>query len=141
MAIPSPLDNTASRRVYYYTEEIAALLQQSGLGWQVVAAPVEFPCEDAHFAVLVADCRTEFPGDLRAAVERNLLRVIYVIDPNSTLAPHASQLSIFAFIQQPVPAQLLSELINAAFENLAAARRQAGSARDISCARAMKSVC
>ena len=57
--------------------------------------------------------------------------MIYVIDATSALAPHPGRVPIFAFIQQPVPAQLLPELVNAAFENLASARRQAGSARDL----------
>jgi len=126
-----PPDNAASRRVYYCTEEIATRLQQAGSCWQIIAAPDEFLREDAGLAVLIADRRTQFSPDLCSAVERNLLRVIYLIDATSAFAPQIGQLPIFAFIQQPVAAPLLQGLVAAAFENLASARRQVGSARDL----------
>lgn len=81
--------------------------------------------------MLIADRQTEFSGHLSAAVEQNSLRVIYLIDGGSAPPAELGRLPIYAFIQQPAPPELLSGLVSAAFESLAAARRQVGMAGDL----------
>jgi HD-GYP domain-containing protein (c-di-GMP phosphodiesterase class II) len=125
MAEPDPLANPENRRVYHENEKTAALLGEGGASWDVLPLPERYPEEILYPAVLIVQSPRTFTPDLRRAVEKNFLRLIYVTKDRSSLPAKAAGVPIFGFLAPPVRPVALQSLVQAAFENLSLARRQA----------------
>ena len=130
-----PVERT-ERHVYYQNGEAAALLVQQNPSWETVPLPLRFPMEEAHPSVVLGNSPAVFTPELREAIEKDLTRLIYVLVKGPTLPPEASGTPIFSFLVPPVQAAVVNSLVNAAFENLALARRQASLEQELQRVRA-----
>ena len=122
------IDSLAPReicRVYYQDEAVIALLAQRNPSWKTLPLPRKFSKEKTYPGVIIGDSPAIFSPELRDAIEKNLVRLIYVLPVGQTLPPEASGIPIFGSLVQPLEAMALKSLVNAAFENLLLAREQA----------------
>jgi HD-GYP domain-containing protein (c-di-GMP phosphodiesterase class II) len=112
------------RRVYYTGQKAARLLKGENSRW--VIAPLPNVCKDTFAsAVVIGDGPAVFSDDLREAIETNQARLIYVLDSKLGLPAEASGVSVFSFLTHSVQAASLHRVVDAAFESLSFARRQA----------------
>ncbi|OFW10555.1 MAG: hypothetical protein A3G20_05705 [Acidobacteria bacterium RIFCSPLOWO2_12_FULL_59_11] len=125
------------RRVYYQNCEAAVLLAQENPPWETLPLPGRFPAEEGHPSVVLGDSPAVFTPELRKAIDANLARLIYVLAKGTTtLPPEASGTPIFSFLVPPLQAAVVNSLVNASFENLVLARRQASLEQELQRVRA-----
>jgi HD-GYP domain-containing protein (c-di-GMP phosphodiesterase class II) len=122
-------------RVYYHSDDVAALLCVLGLSWEILPLPKRLEPDDAGGSIIVGDSPEIFMDGLREAIEQDRTRLIYVTDEDATLPQEAGGVPIFAFLSAPIKAPVLKSLVIAAFENLDLSRRQAALERQLERAR------
>jgi len=66
-----------------------------------------------------------FSSELRDAIADNRARLIYLLSPDAPLPPEGSGTPVFGFLTSPLQPAIVASTINAAFDNLQLARRQA----------------
>ncbi len=113
-------------RIYYQKGEAAALLARSDPSWEAVPLPKNFLKNKPYPGVVIACSPAVFSSRLRAAIEKNIVRLIYLIAGGAPLPPQASGTAIFGFLVPPVQAAVMRSLVNAAWENLLLARHRTG---------------
>jgi HD-GYP domain-containing protein (c-di-GMP phosphodiesterase class II) len=113
------------RRVYYTGQKAAQLLKGENSRWVIAPLPKNVGKETFASAVVIGDGPAVFSDDLREAIETNQARLIYVLDSKLGLPAEASGVSVFSFLTHSVQAASLHRVVEAAFESLSFARRQA----------------
>ena len=119
------------RRVYCENGDVVALLAQQNPSWETAPLPKQFPTEKAYPSIVIGHSPGVFSPELREAIEKNLVRLIYVMAEGPALPPEASGIPIFSFLVPPLRATVVTSLVNAAFENLLLARQQASLAQEL----------
>ncbi|HEY2921279.1 MAG TPA: GAF domain-containing protein, partial [Candidatus Binatia bacterium] len=101
------------------------MLKGENSRWVIAPLPKNV-CKDTFVAaVVIGDGPAVFSDDLREAIETNQAQLIYVLDSKLGLPAEASGVSVFSFLTHSVQAASLHRVVEAAFESLSFARRQA----------------
>ncbi len=128
--------NAQVRRVYSQNPDLAAQLTTPGVEWKILPLPDPFPTADIYPSVVVADHGSVFSTQLRAAIEQDSTRVLYVLDNGAALPPESHDTPIFGFLMPPWQSTVATSLIAAAFDNLILSRRQAKLEQELQSVRA-----
>ncbi len=117
---------TAERKlVYCQSGEVASLLLGKTVPWIVAPQAETFSLKTKAPVVIVGSNAGIFSRQMRAAIERDQARLIYVCDVAPTVPVEASGVPIFSFLIGPLRGDALRNSIAAAFDDLALRRRQA----------------
>lgn len=113
------------RQVYYTSQSAARLLEGENSRWVIAPLPETICNETFTPVVVIGDDALVFSDDLRDAIEINQARLIYLLDSNQGPPTEANGVAVFSFFSRSMQIESLHRLIEAAFENLFLARRQA----------------
>jgi HD-GYP domain-containing protein (c-di-GMP phosphodiesterase class II) len=104
------------------SKELAGLLPGARLFPDGVLPPLDGP------AVIVCDSGVVLTGALRAAIEEDRARLLYVLEPGGTLPPAAAGFPVYFFLNPPFQGRVVENLVRGALDNvkLAAANRGLG---------------
>ena len=126
--------NARPPQVFCESEDLAAALAQLHPNWSLAPIPPELE-KTISGAVVIAGHDAIFSNQLRAAIHANDLRLIFLLGAGDELPQAASGTPIFAFLTEPVDSEVLTSLINGAWESLLLARRHVGLAEELQRAR------
>ena len=112
-------------QVYYTSQSAARLLEGENSRWVIAPLPETICNETFTPVVVIGDDALVFSDDLRDAIEINQARLIYLLDSNQGPPTKANGVAVFSFFSRSMQIESLHRLIEAAFENLFLARRQA----------------
>jgi HD-GYP domain-containing protein (c-di-GMP phosphodiesterase class II) len=115
---------TERQLVYCQSGEVARLLEKENVPWTVALLSERFSLNADAPIVVVGSNAAIFSGQLRAAIEADQARLIYVSDVSPTLPPDASGVPVSNFLIGPLRGETLRNSIVAAFNDLALKHRQ-----------------
>jgi len=119
------------RHVYCQNAEVASLLKQQDSTYDALPLPTQFPNDNAAASVVVGDNPAVFSAELREAIEKDRVRLIYVLAGGPALPPEASGIPIFSFLVPPLQPPALTNLVDRAFQSLRLANQQATIAQEL----------
>lgn len=119
------------RRVYCQNAEVIRLLTEGNLPYEFLLLPTQFTSENSCPSIVVGTSSAVFSAELRRAIEKDLVRLIYVLSDGAPLPPEASAFPIFGFLAPPLRPAVVTSLIDAAFQNLQLGIKQASLERQL----------
>ncbi|HWP83853.1 MAG TPA: HD domain-containing phosphohydrolase [Terriglobia bacterium] len=114
-----------TRRVYCEDAQAEQLLSRHPERWETLPIPHPLPADDKQIAVIVSGSPAVFTPALRAAIQANQVRLVYILGAPPELPKEASGCPVFCFLTRPLQEVVVSSTVQSAFENLELARRQA----------------
>ena len=113
-----------SRRVYFQNPDVVSLLSRDGVSFEALPLPASFPSGESSPSVVIGENPAIFTAKLQEAIEKNLIRLIYVLQEGLPLPREARGIPIFTFLVPPLQRVVLESTILAAFDNLLLSRNQ-----------------
>ena len=111
--------------VYCQSTETARLLKGKNLPWRVAPIVEDFAAEQINFpTVVIASDPVIFSQQMRAVIESDQARLIYISEEAALLPPGASGVPVFGILPRTVGAETLRSRVAAAFDDLSRSRRQ-----------------
>ncbi len=95
---------------------VAAEIDRAFPGITCLASAAEF--DSALPTVLIGDLPQLFHSSIRAAVEQDRVRVLYVLSGSEQLPAEAAGFPIFGFLSRPLHPRVLESMVKAAQENM-----------------------
>ena len=125
MSLTAKPEVSAEIRRVYCQGTVAVQLAKHDLPFEIHPFPQNFPEDESVPFVVIGEDASVFSPALGDAIAENRARLIYVLSSDASLPQEASGTPVFNFLITPLQPVVVASTINAAFDNLQLARRQA----------------
>jgi len=125
MSLTAKPEVSAEIRRVYCQGTVAVQLAKHDLPFEIHPFPQNFPEDESVPFVVIGEDASVFSPALGDAIAENRARLIYVLSSDASLPQEASGTPVFNFLITPLQPAVVASTINAAFDNLQLARRQA----------------